>query len=247
MGEAALGETWQKRAFHRYYHGRPDWVTGTERFRALLGTHLRPGGPILEIGAGPSNPTTRFLAEIGEVTGIDLDPAVEANDACTHARVYDGAALPAPDACFDAVVSNYVLEHVEAPASLLTECARVLRPGGVLAFRTPNLWHYVSLIARATPHAFHERVALKAQRAAEDAHDPYPTFYRMNTRAACRRLVEGAGFELLVLDCVEAEPAYGQFSRLAFYPMMLWERLLNATDRLEDLRGNIFGVARKRP
>ena len=238
-------QTWQKRALHRYYHSRPDWKTGTERFRELLGSHLTEGSPILEIGAGPSNPTTRFLAGIGEVTGVDLDPEVESNDACARAWVYDGSHFPAEDASFGAIVSNYVLEHVEHPADLMAECARVLRPGGVFVFRTPNLWHYVSLIARLTPHAFHERVALRAQEASEEAHDPYPTFHRMNTRGDCRRLLEGAGFERIVLECIEAEPAYGLFSRLAFYPMMVWERILNSTDRLEGLRGNLLGVARK--
>jgi len=246
-GGAPGQETWQKRAFRRHYHSRPGWVTGTERFHALLREKLAPGGRILEIGAGPSNTTTRFLAEIGEVTGLDLDPDVENNDACTEARVYDGGAFPLPDGHFDSVVSNYVLEHVENPARMAAECSRVLRPGGVVAFRTPNLWHYVSLIARFTPHSFHERVALKAQNVSEDAHDPYPTFHRMNTRTACRAFLEGAGFEVEVLDCIEPEPAYGQFSRLAFYPMMLWERLLNSTDRLEGLRANILCVARKRP
>jgi SAM-dependent methyltransferase len=240
-------QSWQKRALYRYYQNRPGWVDGTEQFWSLIRAHVPPGGAILEIGAGPSNKTTRFLAEIGEVTGIDLDPAVATNEACTHTHVYDGRAIPVPDLSFDACVSNYVLEHVEEPATLLRECHRVLRPGGVIAFRTPNLWHYVSLIARLTPHSFHERVALRAQNASEDAHDPYPTFHRMNTRRTCTTLLESAGFECVVLTCFEGEPSYGLFSRLAFYPLMLWERILNSTNRLEDLRTNIFCVARKLP
>jgi SAM-dependent methyltransferase len=240
-------QSWQKRALYRYYQNRPGWVDGTEQFRSLIRAHVPPGGAILEIGAGPSNKTTRFLAEIGEVTGIDLDPAVVTNEACAHTHVYDGKAIPVPDSSFDACVSNYVLEHVEEPATLLRECHRVLRPGGVIAFRTPNLWHYVSLIARLTPHSFHERVALRAQNASEDAHDPYPTFYRMNTRRICTTLLESAGFECVVLTCFEGEPSYGLFSRFSFYPLMLWERILNSTNRLEDLRANIFCVARKLP
>jgi ubiquinone/menaquinone biosynthesis C-methylase UbiE len=246
-GSISSRESWQKRALYRYYQSRPGWVDGTQRFWNLLSAHIAQGSAILEVGAGPSNQTTRFMSELGEVTGIDLDPAVEANDFCTHARVFDGCRIPADDASFDASVSNYVLEHVEDPVALLGECHRVLRPGGIVAFRTPNLWHYVSLIARITPHAFHERVALKAQNASEDAHDPYPTFHRMNTRATCRKMLESAGFECLVLDCLEGEPAYGLFSRLAFYPMMAWERILNSTDRLEDLRANIHCIARKLP
>ena len=243
--EGAAKQTWQSRALYRYYNSRPNWINGTERFWALLTAHLAPGGTILEIGAGPPNPTTRFLANIGEVTGIDPDPMVETNDACARTAIYDGRRIPADDASFDAAVSNYVLEHVEDPAELSAECWRVLRPGGILAFRTPNLWHYVSLIARVTPHSFHERVALSAQNAREGAHDPYPTFHRMNTRSHCRRFLERAGFEIQVLYLFEAEPSYGLFSRFAFYPMMVWERILNSTDLLQDLRANILCVARK--
>jgi len=239
------GQTWQQRALGRYYQGRPGWINGTQRFQALLSTHLAPGGSILEIGAGPPNPMTRFLATIGEVTGIDPDPLVETNDACTRAIVHDASEIPIEDGSFDSIVSNYVLEHIEAPEVMARECWRVLRPGGVIAFRTPNLWHYVSLIARLTPQSFHELIALKAQNAHEDAHDPYPTFHRMNTRSACRRILQGTGFEVLALDCLEGEPSYGLFSRLAFYPMMIWERILNSSDVFEDLRANIFCVARK--
>jgi len=43
--------------------------------------------------------------------------------------------------------------------------------------------------------------------------------------------------------CIEKEPGYGMFSRLAFYPMMAWERIVNSTAFLEFLRANILCVA----
>ena len=60
-------------------------------------------------------------------------------------------------------------------------------------------------------------------------------------------MLESASFECLVLDCLEGEPAYGLFSRLAFYPMVAWKRILNSTDRLENFRANIYCIARKLP
>lgn len=43
-----------------------------------------------------------------------------------------------PDGFFDYVHVNNVLEHVLNPVSLLTECRRVLKPGGTLFLSVPN-------------------------------------------------------------------------------------------------------------
>jgi len=41
-------------------------------------------------------------------------------------------AVPLADGCADVVVAGEILEHVEDHAGVLAECARLLRPGGVL-------------------------------------------------------------------------------------------------------------------
>jgi 2-polyprenyl-6-hydroxyphenyl methylase/3-demethylubiquinone-9 3-methyltransferase len=41
-------------------------------------------------------------------------------------------AVPLADGCADVVTAGEILEHVEDPGQVLTECARLLRPGGVL-------------------------------------------------------------------------------------------------------------------
>lgn len=67
----------------------------------------------------------------------------------------NGLRLPYPDGCFDAVVSNGVLEHVgehrpdrrEQRQQYVSEALRVLRPGGALLLGHPNgacpidFWH----------------------------------------------------------------------------------------------------------
>lgn len=49
--------------------------------------------------------------------------------------------LPLPDASFDFILCEHILEHLELPQAraLLGECRRVLRDGGVLRLATPNL------------------------------------------------------------------------------------------------------------
>ncbi|MEM9247426.1 MAG: bifunctional 2-polyprenyl-6-hydroxyphenol methylase/3-demethylubiquinol 3-O-methyltransferase UbiG [Pseudomonadota bacterium] len=92
-----------------------------------------------------------FMAEAMHDKGarvVGIDPAAEAiAAAAAHASgtgreisysVGVGEALPYADARFDAVVCVDVLEHVADLAKVISEVARVLRPGGWFLFDTIN-------------------------------------------------------------------------------------------------------------
>jgi len=51
--------------------------------------------------------------------------------------------LPYPDASFDVVISNEVIEHVDDDQAALLEMARVLKPGGRAVIFCPNRWYPV--------------------------------------------------------------------------------------------------------
>lgn len=53
-------------------------------------------------------------------------------------HVAEGTPLPFADNWFDVVVSNQVMEHVADPGPVITEMARVLRPGGLLVAIFPT-------------------------------------------------------------------------------------------------------------
>ncbi|WP_140860273.1 methyltransferase domain-containing protein [Myxococcus xanthus] len=53
-------------------------------------------------------------------------------------RVADAYVLPFDDGCFDVVTCMDFLEHVEEPARVVAEAARVLAPGGLFFFHTFN-------------------------------------------------------------------------------------------------------------
>ena len=239
--------SWQQQYLERFYHPSRGWVDGTSEFHGMCAARIRPGSAILEIGAGPPNPTSRYLASLGVLSGVDVDPDVLSNDALADARVLEAEPFPFPDAQFDACVSNYVLEHVEDPVVHLAEVCRVLRPGGVYVFRTPNRFHYVSLVSRLTPHWVHDAIANRLRRLAEDAHPPYPTCYRLNSRGAITRAAERAGFRIRELRMVEKEPSYGMASRILFLGFMLYERVVNSSALFSTFRANIFGVLERRP
>lgn len=113
---------------------------------------LAPGGSVLEVGSGPG----RLAVKIAEtspdlrVTGLDISPdMVEmANALATRAGVADRvtfqlgdvAALPFPDASFDAVVSTFSFHHWPDRAGGLTQIYRVLRPGGIARIYDVAVW-----------------------------------------------------------------------------------------------------------
>ena len=233
--------------FQKYYFSRPDYLSGTTEFHQMAQAAL-PGGSrsrILEIGAGPTNATSAFLANLGELTGVDISEEVRTNTHLRRAVVYDGTKLPFADSEFDLCVSDYVLEHVEDPESHFREVARVLRSSGRYGFRTPNLWHYVALASNLLPHSMHLKLANRLRGAGADAHDPYPTYYRSNSVRAIRRLCKKAGLREVELRMVEKEPSYGRRAAVLFFPMMAYERIVNSTDLLMNFRANIFGVVER--
>jgi len=237
--------SWQERYADRFYHSQPGWKDGTTEFYDLCSGAIRSGSEILDVGAGPTNQVTRHLATLGSVTGLDVDEAVHGNESCVATRTYDGKQFPFEDNLFHGVVANYVLEHVEFPELFAGEVFRVLRPGGVFVFRCPNLWNYVSLIARLTPHWFHELVANKVRDLPDDHSAPYPTFHRLNTMRRCRKVLAAAGFEIVEMRSIEKQPSYGRFSRIAYLILMGYERVVNSSQLFEPLRSNIFCVVRR--
>ena len=233
--------SWQEAYLDRFY-GSPGHVDGTSEFHAMCAAHIPYGGAILEVGAGPSNPTSRYLSSLGHLSGVDVDPAVRSNQYLADAHVLKTDVYPFADSCFDACVSNYVLEHVADPRVHLSEVSRILRPGGVYLFRTPNRYHYVSLVSRLTPHWFHEAVANRLRNLSEEAPHPYPTYYRLNSRRAIHRAATQAGLLVRELRMVEKEPSYGKASRILFLTFMLYERVVNSSAHFASLRANVFGV-----
>ena len=240
--------SWQEEYMQRFYLSRPRWRGGTEEFWELIRSHVPPQSEVLELGCGPANPTSQFLSESFVcVDGLDVDDTCRRNRHLRCAYVYDGGCFPIQDAAYDAVVCNYVLEHVENPTQTVREVRRVLRSGGMFVFRTPNRWHYVPLISRLTPHWFHERFANRLRNLSEEAEAPCPTFYRMNSLSTIGKLLTAEGFERLEMRTIEKEPSYGMSVRVLFLLFMLYERIANSAEELSVMRSNILGAFRKPP
>ncbi|MEO6711178.1 MAG: methyltransferase domain-containing protein [Planctomycetota bacterium] len=204
---------------------------------------LRPSTRMLDLGAGAGIVEQMdFRGMCASVCGVDPDPRVASNPYLDQGRIGRGESIPWPEACFDLVVADNVLEHLAEPRAVFTEVARVLAPGGHFVVKTPNRRHYMPLVARATPHAFHRFVNRRRGRASEDT---FPTLYRANTPAALRRLAVGSGLKLTRITLHESRPEYMRFNAATYALGRAYERAVNSTSFFAPWRVLIVAVLEK--
>lgn len=124
-------------------------------FRELTLKYLKKEDTLLDIGAGRGAlPEMNFKEQAAYCVGVDPDEVVKTNPYVQEAHVGFGHDMPfLANERFDVVVSNNVLEHIEDPDNFFKEVGRVLKKGGILITKTPNMYHYMPTIARLTPFA----------------------------------------------------------------------------------------------
>jgi SAM-dependent methyltransferase len=97
---------------------------------------------VLEAGCGEGYGAALLAQSARLVVGLDYDATTAAHVAARYPGVHvvrgNLVHLPLPDGAVDVVANLQVIEHLWDQAAFLAECARVLRPGGVLLVTTPN-------------------------------------------------------------------------------------------------------------
>lgn len=229
------------RAFYSQYGDR--WDEGL--FREMIQSHLTADSVVLDLGAGRGRVAEMgFRGQCAFIAGVDPDPSVMSNPLLDEAKVLaePDFRIPYPDEQFDLVFSDSVLEHVSSPGFFFAEVARVLKPGGVFLAKTPNKYHYVTTIARMTPHWFHEFVNRLRGR---DHADTFPTVYRCNSRRCLVQESATCGLRVSQVRIVEGRPEYLRFNFLAYIPGLIYERIVNCTSLFERFRCVLLADMRK--
>jgi ubiquinone/menaquinone biosynthesis C-methylase UbiE len=103
----------------------------------LASAEVHQGHQVLDIGSGPGDLAAAAAALGADTVGIDVAPSMVRRAALAHPsipfRIGSFEAIPAGEGAFDAVLGNFVLNHVGRPDAALAEAWRVLRPRGWLA------------------------------------------------------------------------------------------------------------------
>jgi arsenite methyltransferase len=172
----------------------PDVIA--QRHRTLTALEPREGEHILDIGAGPGLLIADMAAVVGptgHVTGLEISDSMLAvarrrfasSAIADRVTLVDGdaAALPFPDASFDAATSTQVYEYVADVDQALAELYRVLRPGGRALILDTD---WASIVWNTTDQARMDRVLAAWVGRFADPHLP---------RSLSRRLRD-AGFRI---------------------------------------------------
>ncbi len=97
---------------------------------------------VADVGTGTGFVAAGIAPRVARVIAVDNSPAMlgvarenlgELGVANVELIEGDVTALPLEDESVDAAFANMVLHHAEAPAAMLAEMTRVVRPGGVVA------------------------------------------------------------------------------------------------------------------
>jgi ubiquinone/menaquinone biosynthesis C-methylase UbiE len=161
---------------------------------------VRAGTRLLDVGSGPGYVAAR-AAERGAIsTGVDIAPGMvrlaRTNYPRLDFREGDIEDLPYEDGAFDAVVGNFVINHLPQPELATAEIARVTGPGGrvaLTAWDAPERMRVIGILRDALA---------RAGVMASDALPAGPAPFRFADERELRTLLEGAGLEQVEIRTV---------------------------------------------
>ncbi len=153
------------------------------------------------VGLDVSARQLEHAREAMESSGVDF-PLVEAS----------GEEVPLADESFDIVFCDHGAFNFADPRLLVPECARLLRPGGLLAFNRPS--PLIDLFYDLESDAVEER--LRNDYFELDRFEDHETVDFFLPYGEWIRLLVGNGFE--VVDLIELRPPEGAKSSYDFVP-----------------------------
>jgi SAM-dependent methyltransferase len=190
----------------------------------LAAAEVATGRQVLDVGSGPGDLAAAAAALGADTVGMDVAPSMVRRAAITHPsipfRVGSFEAIPAGAGAFDAVVGNFVFNHVGRPQVALAEARRVLRSGGWLAISTWDAPRHNRLLGIMLD-------AVAAAGAAPPLGLPAgPTNFRADDEL--RDLLARAGF-------VDIGISHLQFHAPVASPDELWDGVLESAVRIPPL------------
>jgi ubiquinone/menaquinone biosynthesis C-methylase UbiE len=191
----------------------PGLTHSQEKYRELLREKIEPRTRWLDVGCGHhlfapwlSN-SLRSQMEL--VARCERAVGVDCGDDRSHVVLKEklnarAEKLPFESGSFSVVTANMVLEHFENPAAAFSEIYRVLRPGGLFIFHTPNAKSPWIRVAALFPYCLEKHIAAFID--GRDHDDIFPAYYRANDARSVHNLASAVGFQVSSFESVDTSP-----------------------------------------
>ena len=214
---------WAPKQRLRFGHLTPaDW------YESLLDAIVTPQTVWLDVGCGrdlsPGNAATarRLAGRCRKLVGIDPSDNIDDNP-FVHERLKLPIEAHPPGPAYDLITLRMVAEHVEAPEQVAKQLASLLRPNGRIVIYTVGRYAPSVIVAAGTPLWVHHAVKRVLWRTEE--RDTFPTVYRMNTRAALRRLFCREGLSEVMFEHLADCRITARFKSLQYLELSMWKIL----------------------
>jgi SAM-dependent methyltransferase len=227
-----------------YRQQRPDWRPATEVFAGLVRAYLTPTTRLLDLGCGRGGLVEQLVSKESEPcrwVGVDPDLAsLRQHRLPTLPRLAARSeTLPLRSASFDLIFCSWLLEHLPRPYDTFAEIGRLLRPGGVFVFITPNAHHPLAQLNHALGRLAQVQGWLVSGLYGRAAADAFPTTYQANTPDQICHLARSCALHLVQLHTIP-DPSYLAFHPWLFRLMIRVEEWLPAGRKL-----HLVGVLQK--
>jgi ubiquinone/menaquinone biosynthesis C-methylase UbiE len=218
-------------------------------YEDVLNSYVNHERTWLDLGCGRQIlPEWRFKEEGDLVNkcrvlvGIDSDfPSLKQNKSLVNKLRGDISNLPFKKDSFNLLTANMVVEHLKTPNVIFKEINRVLKPGGIFIFHTPNALSYLGILGKLIPNILKNKITffLEGRR----KKDVFRTYYKVNTKGNIIRLAKETGFQILKIRMIVTSAQFAVIPPLMLMEL-IWIKIL-MTKPLEPLRTNIITVLRK--
>lgn len=217
----------------------PQWDDSMILLRNLLAHILPESSTVLDAGCGHGNFIIDELKEkFSYAVGVDVSPDVMTKnislDTCVVGNM---TSLPFDAHSFDLVTSLWVFEHIDEPQTCFNEIYRVLKPGGVFAFATPNMKSILIWFRRIITYSFARKLVKRLYGRAEE--DTFDVKYQANSIHTLKRLARESGFEILFLKENE-DPSYTSFGPISYFVSKSFSRIPSSF-----AKPHIVGIVKK--
>jgi ubiquinone/menaquinone biosynthesis C-methylase UbiE len=245
---------WVRRQFYSFYWWMekiidPGTKSSQYTYRDILTSIIQGDSIWLDLGCGRSilpgwiRDQDALVRRAKSVAGVDYDwPSLTKHRHITGLVSGDAACLPFRDGAFNRISANMVVEHMADPVRSLQEIYRVLEPGGLFIYHTPNRRFYATLLARLIPESIKTRLVSFLEHRSES--DIFPTLYRMNRLSAIHDVASKCSFRVLRCESLNTSAVSSIFLGPFAVVELLIRRILRH-ERLKEFRSNIIVVLEK--